>query len=96
LMTMSKPMHDNSSTASAIKQLPEILYFHARQENVFDTSSDTVIVTRALLNSAAQEIETLRNFLDGIQKMANLARLADDVEETPSPSPEASQRGSQS
>jgi hypothetical protein len=59
-------MNDSTSIAA-------ILRWHTREECTFDKSNDSVVVTRALLLDAAQEIETLRNFLDGIQKMTNLA-----------------------
>jgi hypothetical protein len=85
-----------SSTSSASGQLPAILRFHAREGNVFDTSNDTVIVTRALLRDSAQEIETLRNFLNGIQKMTNLALLdAEAIEEARELEADGPQRGSQ-
>jgi hypothetical protein len=92
---MSKTMKRVSSTSSASGQLPAILRFHAREGNVFDTSNDTVIVTRALLRDSAQEIETLRNFLNGIQKMTNLALLdAEAIEEARELEADGPQRGS--
>lgn len=41
-------------------ETPGILCYHAREGRVFGHSNDTVVVTRKLLRTAADEIECLR------------------------------------
>jgi hypothetical protein len=85
-MTMSKPMHDNSSTASALAEeiagADHMVLMHSAPNPDDDmtrqpiSADDEQIIIEALLFYALWRAEA--------------------VEETPSPSSEASQRGSQS
>lgn len=47
-------------TPPGIDKVENVLRWHAQQGNVFDENNDTVIVTRALLDQAANELIRLR------------------------------------
>lgn len=54
---MSDP-HLSDLRGSVVSATAKILRYHAREDRVFDTANDTVIVSRALLSKAADELET--------------------------------------
>ncbi|SEE52758.1 hypothetical protein [Bradyrhizobium lablabi] len=75
-------------TGEDLFAIEKVLRFHANPGRLFDAANDTVIVTRTLLNNAANEIQHLRPYVEAFrreEKRADkLGAELDDLRDGPS------------
>lgn len=62
--------------------IADIMRWHTREGRVFDHSNDTVVVTRTLLNSGADEIERLRAVVANAETKLKLLYMAAGLGQT--------------